>query len=54
MNVVPRSSRPLEADDDKIKAMLESRHGKLQRHSTQSAIHDHLKKLGFVASLGSS
>lgn len=57
VNDAPRSGRPMKADDDKIKALIESN----PRYTTQeiaetlnigqSTVHDHLKKLGFVSKL---
>lgn len=54
LNDTPRSGRPIEVDDDKIKALIESN----QRYTTReiaeilkihhSTVHDHLKKLGYV------
>ncbi|XP_076247803.1 histone-lysine N-methyltransferase SETMAR [Calliopsis andreniformis] len=53
----PRSGRPTEVDDDKIKALIESN----QRYTTReiaetlnihySSVYDHMKKLGYVSRL---
>lgn len=54
---VPWPERPLKADDDEIKAILESNPLYTTRdiaealYIAQSAVHDHLKKLGFVRKL---
>ena len=56
-NDTPRSERPTEVDDDKIKALIESNPRYTTREIAEtfnihhSSVHDHLKKLGYVSNL---
>lgn len=53
----PRSGRPMEADDDKIKAIIESNPRSTTRDIAEtlslhhSTVHDHLRNLGFISKL---
>lgn len=57
LNDAPRSGRPTEVDDDKIKALIESNPRYTTREIVEtlnihhSSVHDHLKKLGYVSKL---
>ncbi|CAK9827264.1 Histone-lysine N-methyltransferase SETMAR [Anthophora retusa] len=57
LNDTPRSGRPTEVDDDKIKALIESNKRYTTREIAEmldihhSSVHDHLKKLGYVSRL---
>uniref|UniRef100_V9IC99 Histone-lysine N-methyltransferase SETMAR n=1 Tax=Apis cerana TaxID=7461 RepID=V9IC99_APICE len=53
----PRSGRPVEADEDKIKALIEANRRITTReiatrlNLSNSTVHDHMKRLGFVSKL---
>ena len=57
VNDAPRSGRPVEADDDQIKALIEANPHSTTRDIAEtlnlhhSTVHDHLRKLGFISKL---
>ncbi|XP_011883505.1 PREDICTED: histone-lysine N-methyltransferase SETMAR-like [Vollenhovia emeryi] len=57
VNDAPRSGRPVEVDDDQIKALIEANPHSTTRDIAESlnlhhsTVHDHLRKLGFISKL---